>query len=340
MAHIPMVAGVSLPTAIPDVGSEPLGSSISTFDPDETIAPYPGAVDLGGPEATEVSLAAVEPTSLPDSYPVLADSPETELKESPSVSVEENASEDPDLGGSGPKMGVPTYVYAVVAAYPHDRGSHIQGLVVDESPGVLLEGSGLWGQSSLRRVDLETGMITQFLPLPDQYFGEGITVFNDRIIQLTWKAGVGFVYDRASFEQIGMFSYGHEGWGITHDGQQLIVSDGTDTIHFWDPNTMQETHQIHVSDEFGPVTQLNELEYVEGKILANIWQTDTIVQIDPASGQVIGRIDLSGLLPPEERDGSEGVLNGIAYDPMTKRLFVTGKRWPTLFEIELVPLDR
>ncbi len=339
VAHIPMVAGVTRSTAAADAGSKPLESSLPTLDPDEPAAAYPAAAEIEGIESAEAPLIVVEPTSVPDSesYPAPTESLDTVLTEPPFASEDTIAAVESGLGGSIARNGVPTYGYSIISTYPHDRGSHIQGLVVDENPGVLLEGSGLWGQSSLRRVDLETGEIIQFRPLPDQYFGEGITAYNERIIQLTWKAGVGFVYDRTSFEQIGTFSYGHEGWGITHDGQQLIVSDGTDTIHFWDPRTMQETHQIHVSDEFGPVTQLNELEFMEGEILANVWQTDTIVRIDPVSGQVIGRIDLSGLLPEEARDGSEGVLNGIAYDSENKRLFITGKRWPALFEIELLP---
>lgn len=337
IAPIPMVAGISRPTAVPDANSKSIETPASTFDPDESIAAYPGAADLDGSGDAEPALAVVEPTNVPESYPALTEPLETVLTESPSALVDPVATVVSDPGGSLAKNGVPSYGYSVIAKYPHDRGSHIQGLVVDEGPGILLEGSGLWGQSSLRRVELETGKIIQYLPLPEQYFGEGITAYGDRIIQLTWKAGVGFVYDRTSFEQIGTFSYGHEGWGITHDGQQLIVSDGTDTIHFWDPRTMQETHQIHVRDEFGPVTQLNELEFMEGEILANVWQTDKIVRIDPVSGQVTGRIDLSGLLPEEERDGSEGVLNGIAYDSANKRLFITGKRWPALFEIELLP---
>jgi len=232
-----------------------------------------------------------------------------------------------------------TYGYQIVNKFPHDRGSHIQGLVVDDDPGILLEGSGLWGESSLRRVVLETGEVTQFMPLPEQFFGEGITVFNDRIIQLTYKSGIGFVYDSDSFKMLNIFSYPYDGWGITHDGRQLIVSDGTDTLHFWDPETLQETHQIHVYDEFGPMTQINELEFMDGEILANVWQTDTIVRINPDSGKVTGRIDLTGLLAQKDRIGTEDVLNGIAYDSLRDRLFVTGKRWPFLYEIELVPID-
>ena len=183
---------------------------------------------------------------------------------------------------------------------------------------------------------METGVVTQAIWLPDDYFGEGITVFNDRIYQLTWKSGVGFIYDSESFNLLDLFNYPHQGWGITHDGQQLIVSDGTDIIHLCDPETLQETGQIQVYDEYGPITQLNELEFVNGEILANVWHSDRIVRINPGTGQVIGQIDLSGLLTDDDRIGTEGVLNGIAYDAQEGRLFVTGKRWPKIFEIELV----
>ncbi len=231
---------------------------------------------------------------------------------------------------------VPFYSYRVVNTYPHDQTAWTQGLTVVDG-GNLLEGTGMWGQSSLRRTNLETGEILQFGALPDPYFGEGITVFEDRVIQLTWQSGTGFVYDSESFELLDSFGYAHQGWGITHDGQKLIVSDGTSTLHFWDPQTMAEIGQIQVTDAYGPVFQLNELEYVEGEILANIWYSDLIARISPDTGQVLGWIDLTGLLAAEARSGTESVLNGIAYDPGTERLFVTGKLWPTLYEIELVP---
>ncbi len=333
-AHIPMAAGISRPTPISDGNPEPTQSPSQNVGKEDSATAYPGPTDLGDRVITEVPLVIIEPTASPGSYPGLVETGTA----TPLVSEEPVSSKGTDLGSVDLNAMIPTYSFTIVGEYPHDRESFVQGLIVDDKPGVLLEGSGLWGESSLRRVDMETGSVTQFLPLQDQYFGEGITVFNDQVIQLTWKSGVGFIYDSDSFNLLNTFNYAHEGWGITHDGQQLIVSDGSATIHFWDPETLQETHQIQVNDEYGLVTQLNELEFVEGEIFANVWQTDTIVRIDPNSGNVIGRIDLTGLLSQESRDGSEDVLNGIAYDSTGERLFVTGKRWPTLYEIELVPV--
>jgi glutaminyl-peptide cyclotransferase len=167
-------------------------------------------------------------------------------------------------------------------------------------------------------------------------FGEGIAIYGDRIIQLTWQSHIGLVYDKTSFELLRTFSYPTEGWGLTHDGARLIMSDGTATLHFLDPETFVEVGQVEVYDVDGPVVRLNELEYIGGEIYANIWQTDRIVRIDPQTGQVLGWVDLSGLLSPEDRQQPVDVLNGIAYDPASDRLFVTGKLWPKLFEIELV----
>ncbi len=227
--------------------------------------------------------------------------------------------------------------YRVVNSYFHDPGAYTQGLVIAGDGSEFIEGTGLWGQSSLRRVEIETGQVKQYLALAEGYFGEGITVINDRIFQLTWKSNTGFIYDSKNFEQLGTFTYPHEGWGITTDGRQLIVSDGTDTIRFWDPETFAETKRIQVSDEYGPVFLINELEYVEGEILANIWYSDMIARISPETGEVIGWIDLTGLFEIGEDEAASDVLNGIAYDDQTGRLFVTGKRWPAMFEIELVP---
>ena len=201
----------------------------------------------------------------------------------------------------------------------------------------MIEGTGLWGSSSLREVDWDTGEVLKFLPLDEAYFGEGLTVFDNRIIQITWRSNTGFVYDLDSFELLETFHYPTEGWGITHDGERLIVSDGTATVYFWDPETLQEIGRIPITFEGEPVTRLNELEYVHGEIWANIWQTDRIARIAPESGVVLGWIDLSGLLPPEDQiDDINAVLNGIAYDDENGRLFVTGKLWPTMFESELV----
>lgn len=220
-------------------------------------------------------------------------------------------------------------------SYPHDPSAFTQGLVFEE--GFIYEGTGVKGQSTLRKVDLQTGDVLLIHELPKKYFGEGITIYGDRIIQLTWRSNIGFVYDKESFRQIDEFSYPTEGWGITHDGDRLILSDGTATLYFMDPDSFEITGQIDVRDDDGSVALLNELEYVLGEVYANVWQTDTIVRIDPQTGRVIGWIDLAGLLDSEESEEPVDVLNGIAYDPSDDRLFVTGKLWPSLFEIDVVP---
>ncbi len=229
---------------------------------------------------------------------------------------------------------IPVYTYEVINEYPHDSNAFTQGLVFET--GVLFEGTGLHGRSSLRRVELETGAVVQILDLPSEYFGEGITVYRDEIVQLTWQSHVGFVYDKETFEQLSEFHYPSEGWGITYDGEYLIMSDGTATLHFLDPQTFEEISTIQVYDDAGLVTRLNELEYIQGKVYANVWCTDCVAMISPQTGQVVGWIDLAGLLSPEEAAGAD-VLNGIAYDAENDRLFVTGKLWPKLFEIELNP---
>jgi len=202
--------------------------------------------------------------------------------------------------------------------------------------GVLYEGTGLNGRSTLRRVELETGEVLQIHELPAQFFGEGVTVYGNDIIQLTWQSHVGFVYDRDSFELLQEFNYSTQGWGITHDGERLIMSDGTATLYFLDPETFEEIGRVGVYDNDGSVNRLNELEYVQGEIYANVWQTNCIARIDPQTGQVVGWIELKGLLTPEDRGEPVDVLNGIAYDAENARLFVTGKLWPKLFEIELI----
>jgi len=228
----------------------------------------------------------------------------------------------------------PVYGYRVIAVYPHDADAFTQGLVYYQ--GNFYEGTGLRGHSSLRKVDLETGAVLQIRNLPQRYFGEGVTLFDDRLYQLTWQSHVGFVYDRASFNLLATFQYPTEGWGLTHNGRELIMSDGTPALHFLDPTTLQELRRVMVWDEHGPVQRLNELEYIDGEVYANIWQTDRIARIDPKTGRVRAWIDLSGLLPPEDRPGAN-VLNGIAWDAAGGRLFVTGKLWPKLFQIELTP---
>ena len=230
---------------------------------------------------------------------------------------------------------VPMLTYKVVNTYPHDRAAFTEGLVMDG--GELYEGTGMNGQSSLRRVDLESGKVLQNVALDPQYFGEGVTVWKDQIIQLTWQSHTGFVYDKGSFKLLKTFNYPSEGWGLTHDATSLIMSDGTPTIRFLDPVTFQETKRITVTDKGQPVSNLNELEYVRGEILANVWQTDRIARISPETGTVIGWIDLGGLLSLADRQQPVDVLNGIAYDAEHDRLFVTGKLWPKLFEITLVP---
>jgi glutamine cyclotransferase len=226
------------------------------------------------------------------------------------------------------------YTFSVVNVYPHDKNAFTQGLVFED--GVLYEGTGLYGESTLRRVELETGNVLQLYALPDQFFGEGITVFEGKIIQLTWQSHKGFVYDKDSFELLLEFSYPTEGWGITHDGSRLIMSDGTATLHFLNPETFEEVGHVEVYDGNRPVTRLNELEYIQGKVYANIWTEEKIAIINPQTGQVKGWINLSGLRERENLEAGN-VLNGIAYDAKEDRLFVTGKLWSLLFQIELIP---
>ncbi|NOX97632.1 MAG: glutaminyl-peptide cyclotransferase [Nitrospirae bacterium] len=228
----------------------------------------------------------------------------------------------------------PVYTYRVVNTYPHDRDAFTQGLVFEND--VLYEGTGLRGHSSLRRVELETGDILQIRDLPARFFGEGITIYGNKIIQLTWQSRVGFVYDKDSFELLKEFSYPTEGWGITNDGKCLIMSDGTSILRFLDPETFEETRRVEVYDNKGPVTSLNELEYVQGEIYANVWRKDRIAIIALQTGQVIGWVNMKGILNSGGRDNPARVINGIAYDAKNKRLFVTGKLWPKLFEIEVI----
>jgi glutamine cyclotransferase len=229
------------------------------------------------------------------------------------------------------------FTYKVINSYPHDRSAFTQGLAFAD--GVLYEGTGLRGLSTLRKVELETGDILQIRKIPNEEFGEGITIYEDKIIQLTWQANLGYVYDRESFELIEEFNYPTEGWGITHDGNRLIMSDGSSYLYFLDPETFEEIGRVAVTDNGIPITLLNELEYVHGEIYANVWLTDRIARIMPQTGQVKGWIDLKGILSNEGGGEQEGVLNGIAYDAENERLFVTGKLWPKLFEIELIPVE-
>ena len=200
--------------------------------------------------------------------------------------------------------------------------------------GFLYEGTGREGKSVLRKVDLTTGKVLQQKNLPNAYFGEGIVLWKDKIIQLTWQSRIGFVYDLATFRQLRSFTYSREGWGITHDGKRLIMSDGSSTLYFWDPETLKEIGHLDVDDKGNPVPRLNELEYIRGEIYANVWQTDRIARISPVSGHVLGWIDLTGLRDKVDQTGVD-VLNGIAYDAKKNRLFVTGKLWSKLFEIRV-----
>ncbi len=229
---------------------------------------------------------------------------------------------------------IPMYGYKILSSYPHDRKAFTQGLVSED--GILYESTGLRGRSTLRKVELETGKVLQCKKLPEQIFAEGITIYGDKIIQLTWQSNVGFVYDKESFELLKTFKYPTEGWGITHNKQFLIMSDGTSVLHFLDAESLEKVGQIQVRDADGPVTRLNELEYVQEEIYANVWQSDRIARINPRTGQVTGWISLKGLLSLADYQHQVDVLNGIAYDSVGKRLFVTGKLWPRLFEIELV----
>jgi len=226
----------------------------------------------------------------------------------------------------------PVSGYQVVRVYPHDREAFTQGLVFAD--GVLYEGTGLNGQSSIRKVKLENGAVLQLQKLEERYFGEGIALVGDSIVQLTWQGGVGFVYDRATFQRARTFTYTGEGWGLAYDGTRLIMSDGTAFLRFLDPKTLKETGRVQVTDGGRPVQHLNELEVVKGEVYANVWQSDRIARIDPKSGQVRGWIDLKGILDPKDAAGVD-VMNGIAYDAAGDRLFVTGKLWPKLFEIRV-----
>ncbi len=225
--------------------------------------------------------------------------------------------------------------YRIVHTYPHDPQAYTQGLVFVD--GHLYESTGLNGRSSLRMVDLETGRVLQSAAVPSQYFAEGLAPWGSTLVQLTWQSHVAFVYDRFSFRLLRTLHYDGEGWGLTEDGRSLILSDGTATLHFLDPQTLREVRHVVVKDRGAPVTELNELEYVRGQIYANVWHTGRIARISPATGQVLGWIDLTGLLAPGEVSDPEAVLNGIAYDAARDRLFVTGKLWPKLFEIKVVP---
>jgi glutaminyl-peptide cyclotransferase len=226
------------------------------------------------------------------------------------------------------------YSYTVVKTFPHDPNAFTQGLVFLD--GKLLESTGLRGHSTLREVDLPSGRVLRQTPVPDRYFAEGLAVLGGKAYQLTWQAQKAFVYDEATFHLENEFAYTGEGWGLATDGHQLILSDGTAQIRFLDPASFQVKRTVQVAIQGRPVDQLNELEYIQGEIFANVWQTDFVVRIDPANGAVIGVINFAGLLPEADRQTTTDVLNGIAYDQAHDSLFVTGKFWPKLFQVRLL----
>jgi glutamine cyclotransferase len=233
------------------------------------------------------------------------------------------------LARHGPQL----YGFKVVAAYPHDPNAFTQGLVIDH--GRLFEGTGQYGASSIRRVDLASGRVEKIHGLEREYFGEGITIFGNKLYEITWKSGLAFVYDLDTFSVVQTFRYPTEGWGLTHDGEHLIMSDGSATLRFLDPATFKTQREITVHDGDEPVPKLNELEYVEGEIWSNVWYDDRIARISPADGRVIGWIDLAEIYPHGARRGDD-VLNGIAYDAAARKIYVTGKNWPQLYQIDVI----
>jgi glutaminyl-peptide cyclotransferase len=231
---------------------------------------------------------------------------------------------------------VPVYSYELVKTYPHDTQAFTEGLFYLN--GFLYESTGLEHQSTIRKEKLETGEVLQKIDVPPQYFGEGIVNWKNRLISLTWKSEVGFVYDLNTLKLQRHFAYKGEGWALTQDGKRLIMSDGTPDLRFLDPDTLKETGRVTVTYDGKPVPQINELEWVKGKVYANVWHTDMLIIVDPARGDITGVVDLTGLMPLNQRPpGPDSVLNGIAYDAVHDRLFVTGKNWPRLFEIRVLP---
>ena len=234
---------------------------------------------------------------------------------------------------------IPEYGFEVVHAYPHDPGAFTEGLFFRD--GVMWESTGLEGQSYIAKYKLESGEVLQRAVLPAQYFGEGIVLWHakdgkDKIIQLTYKTQVGFVYDAAKLTMLSRFEYPGEGWALTQDGKRIIMSDGTPQVRFWDPETLKEQSRLTVTADGRPLSNINELEWVKGELLANVWTTNRIARIDPATGRVKAWINLTGIISPEDINGNEDTMNGIAYDAKGDRLFVTGKRWSKIYEIKLV----
>jgi glutaminyl-peptide cyclotransferase len=287
----------------------PLGEMEPTPEPTATPQPTATPSPTPTPEPTPTPVPSPTATPVPEPTPTPAPAPETG-----------------------------EYTYEILDRFPHDRRAFTQGF--EYHNGYLFESTGLRGESTLRRVDLETGEVVQLYELEDHLFGEGLTVYEDRIYQLTWQAGVGFVYDLETFEQLGEFSYEGEGWGLANDGERLIMSDGSNVLYFRDPETFEELDRVEVYDDQGAVTELNELEHIGGEVWANIWYEDDIVVIDPETGWVSRRIDMSGLLQDEDRgDHRVDVLNGIAWDAENERLFVTGKLWPVVYQVGIIPTN-
>jgi glutamine cyclotransferase len=270
---------------------------------------------------------ATVPVPAPASAPTPAATPAPSPSSNP-------ATDDTSTNIPVPPDGVVKYTYTVVHSYPHDPNAFTQGLLFDD--GKLLESTGLTNQSTLREDELDTGKVLRKVPVPGT-FAEGLALLDGKLYQLTWKGGIGYIYDEKSFNKIGDFPYTGEGWGLTTDGHWLILSDGTSQIRFLDPATFKVDHTINVTLRGAPQESLNELEYVKGEIFANIWQTDYIARIDPKTGKITGMIDFGWLLPLADKTQPTDVLNGIAYDPATDRLFVTGKLWPKIFEVKLKP---
>jgi len=231
-------------------------------------------------------------------------------------------------------LAAPVFGYKVVAKFPHSTESYTEGFFYLN--GMFYEGTGLKGHSEVLVTQPETGKVLQRLELPAQYFGEGIVDWGPNLYEWTWQTHIGFVYDRFSLHKIREFTYDGEGWGMTRTAKQIITSDGTSTLRFRDPATFKEVRHIVVRDGKLPVEQLNELEYIKGEIYANVWHSDRIARISPQDGHVIAWIDLTGILPDDQRVNAESVLNGIAYDAQHDRLFVTGKQWPAIFEIKIL----
>lgn len=245
------------------------------------------------------------------------------------------------LPACAPRAAVPVYGYKVVHTYPHDTAAYTEGLFYRD--GTLYESTGMVGASWIRKVDLASGHVLQQRELPPPDYGEGIVAWRDTLVQLTWQSHKGYTYALDGFRPTGSFSYPGEGWALTADDRHLYMSDGTPFLRVLDPATLEQVSSIMVTDDGKPVANLNELEWVKGEIYANVWLTSRIARIDPASGDVVGWIDLTGLgpAPQDTADPMNDVLNGIAYDAAGDRLFVTGKRWPTLYQIELTaPTER